>query len=232
MVLAGPLRDCRKCHHIVLKDSLPTEGQDPGGNEVLPGPQAGEESCSHMLHGRSVPLPRNIFACIFCVTAIARKCKYTNFDKFLVEVEDKVDDESLESLRIAEELQAAAGELPNDFQGFSLHMSESLGLEDQPGSKAEEAKTKLESFPAIELNRLAERVKKYKDHALGRKSKYNTAADRLREEGATGHEILICNGEHAFIMSLGVNGTSYKPCVASQSYNLSSGKISRNSRRA
>lgn len=116
-----------------------------------------------------------------------------------MEVEDKVDDESLESLRLAEETQAAAGELPSDFQGFSLHLSESLGLEDQPGPKPEEPKSKLESFPAIEMNRLSERVKKYKDHALARKSKFNTSADRLRDEGATGHETLIGNGKLAFV---------------------------------
>ena len=109
---------------------------------------------------------------------------------FLVEIEDRVDDETLESLRLQEEVQAAAGELPEDFQGFSLHMAESLGLEDAPGPKLDDAKTKLESFPAIELNRLPERVKKYKDHALARKSKFNSTADRLREEGSKGHENL------------------------------------------
>ena len=142
-----------------------------------------------------------------------RRCKYTSAEKFLVEVEDRVDDESLESLRIQEEVQAAAGELPDNFEGFSLDMSASLGLDDGvdgPGSgKPEEAKAKLPTFPEIELSRLSERVKKYKDHGLSRKGKFNAAADRLKEEGCTGHETLNCNRNHTFVMSMAVLSTCF-----------------------
>ena len=129
-----------------------------------------------------------------------------------MEVEDRVDDESLESLRLAEEVQAAAGELPGDFQGFSLDMSASLGLDDAEGpvpGKPEEAKTKLATFPEIELSRLSERVKKYKDHGLTRKGKYNMAAERLKEEGCIGHESLICNTNHTVVMSMAVLGMCF-----------------------
>ena len=141
-----------------------------------------------------------------------RRCKYTNVEKYLVEVEDKVDDESFESLRLQEEVQAAAGELPDDFQGFSLHLAQSMGLDDAPASKADESKVKLESFPAIELSRLAERVKKFKDHALQRKSKYNTTAERLRLEGSKGHENL-CLHYHAVVMSMAPASQSYTTSI-------------------
>lgn len=111
-------------------------------------------------------------------------------DKYLVEVEDRVDDESLQSLRLQEEVQAAAGELPDDFAGFSLHLAQHMGLDDSPGSKPDDAKTKLDCYPPMELSRLSERVKKYKDHALTRKTKYNNTADKLRDEGCKGHESL------------------------------------------
>ncbi|CAE7853777.1 ADO2, partial [Symbiodinium necroappetens] len=140
------------------------------------------------------------------------RCKYTNAEKYLVEVEDKVDDESFESLRLQEEVQAAAGELPDDFQGFSLHLAQSMGLDDAPASKSDEPKVKLESFPAIELSRLAERVKKFKDHALQRKSKYNTTAERLRLEGSKGHENL-CLHYHAVVMSMAPASQSYTTSI-------------------
>ncbi|CAE7940910.1 nipblb, partial [Symbiodinium necroappetens] len=92
------------------------------------------------------------------------KCKYTDQNKYLVEVEDRVDDETLESLRIIEECQAAAGELPDDFQGFSLVHGKSFDPEgDECGQQKEEGKIKLETFPEIVANQLPQRIKKYKD---------------------------------------------------------------------
>ena len=92
-------------------------------------------------------------------------------------------------------------------------MSASLGLDDGvdgPGSgKPEEAKAKLPTFPEIELSRLSERVKKYKDHGLTRKGKYNMAAERLKEEGCIGHESLICNTNHTVVMSMAVLGMCF-----------------------
>ena len=124
-----------------------------------------------------------------------RKCKYTGENKYLVEIEDKVDDETLERLRLEEEVAAATGELPDDFAGFSLHMGGVLPPDTDeaqtggPGNN-ENVKVKLETFPAIEEGMLAQRIKKYKDHAINRKQKFKTASEKLRDEKSSGHELL------------------------------------------
>ncbi|CAE7842536.1 nipblb, partial [Symbiodinium microadriaticum] len=71
------------------------------------------------------------------------RCKYTEQNKYLVEVEDRVDDETLESLRIIEECQAAAGELPDDFNGFSLVHGKQFDPERDDTGPAKEEPTKI-----------------------------------------------------------------------------------------
>ena len=125
----------------------------------------------------------------FLLNCPPRKCKYTEHNKFLVEVEDRVDDETLESLRIIEECQAAAGELPKDIQGFSLAHGKSFDPEaDEYVPPKDESKIKLDTFPEIVAAQLPQRIKKYKDAALSRKQRYNGTSERLQTEKSTGHE--------------------------------------------
>ena len=118
-----------------------------------------------------------------------------------MEVEDRVDDETLESLRLIEECQAAAGELPDDFQGFSLSQAKAFDPEDDaPQQREDSGKTKLEAFPETIANQLQQRVKKYKDAAIARKQRFNAASERLVVEKASGHETFAGNNFYVYVL--------------------------------
>ena len=120
--------------------------------------------------------------------ACIRKCKYTGELKYLVELEDRVDDEILMRLRLEEELAAINGDGLEGSFDFNLHHPDAL---DSPPEEEGPSAKKLPEFPDIlDDALLMARVKKYKDAALKRKGTYKIAEEKLKDEGSKGHESL------------------------------------------
>ena len=120
-----------------------------------------------------------------------RRCKYTGEQKFLVELEDRVDDEMLLRLRLEEELAAISGNGFEDDFAFSLHEPSATEI---PAEEDAGSKLKLPEFPEItqDLATLGARVKKFKDAAIKRRGIYTSVEDRLKEDQSQGHEMLGC----------------------------------------
>ena len=138
-----------------------------------------------------------------------RRCKYTNELKFLVELEDRVDDELLVRLKLEEEMSAINGDYTDDCFAFGIATEEG----DEPGAGKEgNKKVVLEEWPEIIEDNLILRVKKYKDHAVKRKSTFKATEDRLSEEKCTGQErlalsyVFFCKQEAFKHCRLGFSG--------------------------
>ncbi|CAE7791649.1 unnamed protein product [Symbiodinium sp. CCMP2592] len=118
---------------------------------------------------------------------LTKRCKYSAELKFLVELEDRVDDEVLLRLKLEEELAAISGNGFEDGFAFSLHEPNATEMppEDEAASKL-----KLPEFPEItqDVATLGARVKKFKDAALKRRGVYTSVEDRLKEDESKGHE--------------------------------------------
>ncbi|CAE7623389.1 unnamed protein product [Symbiodinium sp. CCMP2592] len=118
---------------------------------------------------------------------LTKRCKYSAELKFLVELEDRVDDEVLLRLKLEEELAAISGNGFEDGFAFSLHEPNATEMppEDEAASKL-----KLPEFPEItqDVATLGARVKKFKDAALKRRGVYTSVEGRLKEDESKGHE--------------------------------------------
>ena len=106
-----------------------------------------------------------------------------------MELEDRCEDEILLRLKLEEELAAINKDGLTDPDGvfaFSLDQPDALDmpLEEDKGSK------KLPAFPEMIQDQLPQRIKRYKDQAVKRKSTFKQADERLTEEGCKGHEKL------------------------------------------
>ena len=129
--------------------------------------------------------PASVSARCIYLFLLRRKCKYTGECKYLVELEDTVDDEMLLRLKLEEELSAINGDGLGD--GFAFNLHEAAGIE---APLEEDPKVKLTEFPEVIEDQLGLRIKKYKDAAIKRKGSFKTTEDRLMTEGSTGHEHL------------------------------------------
>ncbi|CAE7244150.1 unnamed protein product, partial [Symbiodinium necroappetens] len=118
---------------------------------------------------------------------MTKRCKYTGELKFLVELEDRVDDEMLMRLRLEEEMAAIAGNGFEDSFAFNLHQAEAV---EAPLEEDASQKLRLPEFPEItqDVATLGAGVKKFKDAALKRRGIYKSVEDRLKEDKSTGHE--------------------------------------------
>ncbi|CAE7387926.1 unnamed protein product, partial [Symbiodinium microadriaticum] len=123
---------------------------------------------------------------------LTKRCKYTNEEKFLVELEDKVDDELMTRLKLEEEMSAISGDLKDDDPVFAFNLPAALEDDDQglPASSAGSKKVVLEEWPEILEDNLSLRIKKFNDHAVKRKGVFKHTEERLLEEKCAGHEKL------------------------------------------
>ncbi|CAE7851871.1 unnamed protein product [Symbiodinium microadriaticum] len=116
---------------------------------------------------------------------LTKRCKYTNELKFLVELEDRVDDELLVRLKLEEEMSAINGDYTDDCFAFGIATEEG----DEPGAGKEgNKKVVLEEWPEIIEDNLILRVKKYKDHAVKRKSTFKATEALYSALGVEIHE--------------------------------------------
>ena len=104
-----------------------------------------------------------------------------------------MDDELLVRLKLEEEMNAINGDFQEQDNTFAFNLHSSLEDEDPSANNGNNGNKKvvLEEWPEIIDDNLSLRVKKYKDHAVKRKSSFKATEDRLKEESCTGQEKLV-----------------------------------------
>ncbi|OLQ03544.1 hypothetical protein AK812_SmicGene13477 [Symbiodinium microadriaticum] len=160
---------------------------------------------------------------------LTKRCKYTSEEKFLVELEDKVDDELMTRLKLEEEMSAICGDFKDDDPVFAFNLAAALEDDDQglPASGAGSKKVVLEEWPEILEDNLGLRIKKFKDHAVKRKGVFKTTEDRLLEEKCAGHETDFKNLKSALGPSVRVAAISSMKSSLLSSYLGVSRKIAK-----
>ena len=112
-----------------------------------------------------------------------------------MEIRDEVDDETLNRLRLEEELEAV--NTPMNLEEFEKWNMDAPGADVDLALQGEDdektKKAKLAEFPELIQGRLKDCVKKYKDAALKRKQAYSAASTRLKDDQSTGYEYHVCS---------------------------------------
>ena len=125
-----------------------------------------------------------------------------------MELEDRCEDEILLRLKLEEELAAINKDGFTDPDGvfaFNLDQPDALDmpLEEDKGSK------KLPAFPEMIQDQLPQRIKRYKDQAVKRKSTFKQADERLTSVSSDGFGklvmmLMMLRMEHMFVGAMWV----------------------------
>ena len=100
-----------------------------------------------------------------------------------------MDDELLVRLKLEEEMSAINGDFTENDTTFAFSLHNTVE-DEEPIGKDGNKKLVLEEWPDVTDDNLSLRVKKYKGHAIKRKSTFKATEDRLSEEKCTGQEKL------------------------------------------